>query len=139
MPASACAPGKYPDLQAERLITVMVVATDFHRTSLSSSKLEPAALKCEIVARNADMFSIARKMACVNVRRRGLFLMAATRTFLMALYKLLRGNGKKKLQNADAFGSGEIGALKIFRIFRFGFFQKENAWARFHLPETDIR
>lgn len=76
MPASACAPGKYPDLQAECLITVMVVATDFHRTSLSSSKLEPGALKCEIVARNADMFSIARKMACVNVRRRGLFLMA---------------------------------------------------------------
>lgn len=79
MPASACAPGKYPDLQAERLITVMVVATDFHRTSLSSSKLEPAALKCEIVARNADMFSIARKMACVNVRRRGLFLMVYPR------------------------------------------------------------
>lgn len=112
MPASACAPGKYPDLQAERLITVMVVATDFHRTSLSSSKLEPGALKCEIVARNADMFSIARKMACVNVRRRGLFLMAATRTFLMALYKLLRGNGKKKLQNADAFGSGGDRRLK---------------------------
>ena len=112
MPASACAPGKYPDLQAERLITVMVVATDFHRTSLSSSKLEPAALKCEIVARNADMFSIARKMACVNVRRRGLFLMAATRTFLMALYKLLRVNGKKKLQNADAFGSGGDRRLK---------------------------
>ena len=96
MPASACAPGKYPDLQAERLITVMVVATDFHRTSLSSSKLEPAALKCEIVARNADMFSIARKMACVNVRRRGLFLMAATRTFLMVLYKSFEGEWKKE-------------------------------------------
>lgn len=76
MPASACAPGKYPDLQAERLITVMVVATDFHRTSLSSSKLEPGALKCEIVARSADMHSIARKMACVNVRRCGHFYMA---------------------------------------------------------------
>jgi len=74
MPASACAPGKYPDLQAERLITVMVVATDFHRTSLSSSKLEPGALKCEIVARNADTHSIARKMVCVNVQRCGLFI-----------------------------------------------------------------
>lgn len=73
MPASACAPGKYPDLQAERLITVMVVATDFHRTSLSSSKLEPAALKCEIVARNADHVQYSTE--------NGVRQCAATRTF----------------------------------------------------------
>lgn len=57
----------------------------------------------------------------------------------MVLYKSFEGEWKKSSRMLMHSGAGEIGALKIFRIFRFGFFQKENAWARFHLPETDIR